>query len=151
MRCQVIFKQETFWNNVFLWTPTVWFFLLGCMKVCVFNTPVRDNYELEQKITDVVSTVNLNILANTWQELRSWLEFLQDNDGGHIEVNKCTTSWLNLISYLMEILFYCKINMLAWLETKNDKSVLCLKQGCIFFRDFNFFPPLNFLHQILLS
>ena len=68
------------------------FFLLGlCGRPC-FNTPVRDVDELKQKITDAVATVNLNMLANTWRELRRRLEFLQDNNGRHIEVYKCSTA-----------------------------------------------------------
>lgn len=68
------------------------FFFWGCAKDRVFNTPVRDVDELKQKITDVVASVNLNMLANTWCELHRRLEFLQDNNGRHVEVYKCATA-----------------------------------------------------------
>ena len=64
------------------------FFLWGYVKDQVFKTPVFELDELKQRIRDAVMKVNLNMLRNTWRELRTRLEFLIENKGQHIEVHK---------------------------------------------------------------
>ena len=83
------------------------FFFWGCVKdrVLIFNTPVRDVEELKQKITDVVATVNLNMLANTWCELRRRLEFSKTIMADMAKFTNALQLDSVLMSYFMEILF----------------------------------------------
>ena len=64
------------------------FFCWGYVKDQVFKTPVFELDELKQRIRDARRKVNLNMLRNTWRELRTRLEFLIENKGQHIEVHK---------------------------------------------------------------
>ena len=64
------------------------FFLWGYVKDQVIKTPVFELDELKQRIRDAVRKVNLNMLRNTWRELRTRFEFLIENKGQHIEVHK---------------------------------------------------------------
>ena len=65
-----------------LWT----FFLWGYIKDRVYKTPVHDMDHLKQKIREAVASVTPGMLAATWRELRSRLEFLRENNGDHVEV-----------------------------------------------------------------
>ena len=64
------------------------FFFWGFVKDQVFKTPVDDIEELKRRIREVVERVDVNMLTNTWRELRRRLEFLQENNGEHYEVFK---------------------------------------------------------------
>ena len=47
---------------------------------------VHDMDHLKQKIREAVASVTPGMLAATWRELRSRLEFLRENNGDHVEV-----------------------------------------------------------------
>ena len=51
------------------------FFFWGFVKDYVYRTPVRDIEELKQRITEVVTLFNTNVLANTWVKHRRLLFF----------------------------------------------------------------------------
>ena len=61
-------------------------FLWGYIKDRVYKTPVHDMDHLKQKIREAVASVTPGMLAATWRELRSRLEFLRENNGDHVEV-----------------------------------------------------------------
>ena len=44
--------------------------------------------ELKRRIRGVVGRVDVNMLTNTWRELRRRVEFVQENNGEHYEVFK---------------------------------------------------------------
>ena len=69
-------------QTLHLWT----FFLWGYIKDRVYKTPVHDMDHLKQKIREAVASVTPGMLAATWRELRSRLEFLRENNGDHVEV-----------------------------------------------------------------
>ena len=62
------------------------FFFWGYVKDLVFQTPVADIDDLTTRIREVIATVNVNMLANTWNNLKRRLEYLRDNEGAHYEV-----------------------------------------------------------------
>ena len=64
------------------------FFFWGFVKYQVFKTPVDDIDELKRRIRGVVGRVDVNLLTNTWRELRRRVEFVQENNGEHYEVFK---------------------------------------------------------------
>ena len=69
-----------------LQTSHLWTFLWGYIKDRVYKTPVHDMDHLKQKIREAVASVTPGMLAATWRELRSRLEFLRENNGDHVEV-----------------------------------------------------------------
>ena len=81
------------------------FFLWGCVKDQVYNTPVGNIEDLKERIRNAVASVNRNMLKNTWRELRRRLEFL----GRHIEVYR----WIEFNVILMDILFKCNMYILV--------------------------------------
>ena len=62
------------------------FFFWGYVKDLDFQTPVADINDLTTSIREVIATVNVNMLANTWNNLKRRLEYLRDNEGAHYEV-----------------------------------------------------------------
>ena len=92
------FVNETFPNR---WIgrngPTPWpprspditpldFFLWGYVKDRVYRTPVRDVETLQSRIIEVLSTVNEEMLENTWREIEYHLDILRATNGAHVEV-----------------------------------------------------------------
>ena len=69
-----------------LQTSHLWTFLWGYIKDRVYKTHVHDMDHLKQKIRKAVASVTPGMLAATWRELRSRLEFLRENNGDHVEV-----------------------------------------------------------------
>ena len=92
------FLNETFPNR---WIgrngPTPWpprspditpldFFLWGYVKDRVYRTPVRDVETLQSRIIEVLTSVNEEMLENTWREIEYRLDILRATNGAHVEV-----------------------------------------------------------------
>ena len=70
------------------WHDAARFFRLGFVKDQVFKTPVDDIDELKRRIRGVVGRVDVNLLTNTWRELRRRLEFLRENNNEMVNITK---------------------------------------------------------------
>lgn len=62
------------------------FFLWGYVKDIVYQTKVADIDELKARIRNAVATVDIDMLARTWQEIEHRLDILRATKGAHIEV-----------------------------------------------------------------
>lgn len=61
-------------------------FLWGCHGLCLAN-PVADTETLGTRVTDAMSRVTKEMLANTWTEVEYRLEVLRVTDGAHVEMH----------------------------------------------------------------
>jgi len=52
----------------------------------VFSTPVPDITDLKARITDAFSTMNEDMLENTWREIDYRLDVLRATKGEHVDV-----------------------------------------------------------------
>ena len=64
------------------------FFFWDYVKDCVFSNPLKDIEGLKDRITEVITLFNTDMLANTWVELRRRLEFLHENEGQYNEIHQ---------------------------------------------------------------
>ena len=62
------------------------FFLWGYVKTRVYKTPVPDLKNLKHRIRQAFGEVTNIMRDNTWRELASRLQMLQENGGSHVEV-----------------------------------------------------------------
>ena len=56
------------------------------MKTRVYQTPVPDLQNLKHRIRQAFGEVTNIMRDNTWRELASRLQMLQENGGSHVEV-----------------------------------------------------------------
>lgn len=56
------------------------------MKDFVYQTKVADIDELKARIRNAVATVDIGMLARTWQEIEYRLDILHATKGAHVEV-----------------------------------------------------------------
>ena len=61
------------------------FFLWGHVKTIVYATKPRSLEDLKAKITNVISGITINQLANVFRELQNRITLCISNDGGHVE------------------------------------------------------------------
>ena len=67
-------------------TSLPWFFFLwGYVKTKVYKHEITDIDDLKTKITEAVASVRLEMLVNTWNEVKIRLEMLRENGGRHVE------------------------------------------------------------------
>ena len=64
------------------------FFLCSYVKDRVYRTPERDVKTLQLRIIDVLTTVNEEMLENTWREIEYRLDILRATNGTLLEVYK---------------------------------------------------------------
>ena len=62
------------------------FFLWGFVKDIVYKTKVRDIDDVEQRISNAMTTIDEAMLQQTWQEIEYRLDVLRATNGAHIEV-----------------------------------------------------------------
>ena len=68
------------------WCNASWFLFLGlCERPC-FQTPVADIDDLTTRIREVIATVNVNMLANTWNKTQEKTGVSARQRGAHYEV-----------------------------------------------------------------
>ena len=56
------------------------------MKTRVYKTPVPDLQNLKHRIRQAFGEITITMRDNTWRELASRLQMLQENGGSHVEV-----------------------------------------------------------------
>ena len=68
-------------------TQTHWTFCLwGCVKICIYQSPMSDLQNLKDRIRQVPGEVTNIMRGNTWREMASRLQMLQDNGGRIVEM-----------------------------------------------------------------
>ena len=69
-----------------IFVAKTFFFLWGYVKTRVYQTPVPDLQNLKHRIRQAFGEVTNIMRDNTWRELASRLQMLQENGGSHVEV-----------------------------------------------------------------
>ncbi|PNF30502.1 hypothetical protein B7P43_G10874 [Cryptotermes secundus] len=62
------------------------FFLWGYVKNIVYKTQVRDIDQLKTRVRDTVTTVNVGMLARTWQGIEYRLDILRATNGAYVQL-----------------------------------------------------------------
>ncbi|PNF28847.1 hypothetical protein B7P43_G04418 [Cryptotermes secundus] len=62
------------------------FFLWGYVKDIVYKTQVRDSDQLKTRVRDALTTVDVGMLARTWQEIEYRLDILRATNGAHVQL-----------------------------------------------------------------
>ena len=71
--------------SMFARFDSIRFFLWGHVKTIVYATKPSSLEDLQAKITNVISSITVNQLANVLHELQNHIALFIANDGGHVK------------------------------------------------------------------
>ena len=71
--------------SMFARFDSIGFFLWGHVKTIVYATKPSPLKDLQAKITNVISGITVNQLANVLHELQNHTTLFIGNDGGHVK------------------------------------------------------------------
>ena len=62
------------------------FFLWGYVKDRVYQVKIKDLTHLKARVTEVIKSITLDMIANVWREVEYRLDVCRATNGGHIEL-----------------------------------------------------------------
>ncbi|PNF32700.1 hypothetical protein B7P43_G12963, partial [Cryptotermes secundus] len=62
------------------------FFLWGYVKDTIYKFQARDIDQLKTRVKDAITTVDVSMLARTWQEIEYCLDILRATNGAHVQL-----------------------------------------------------------------